>query len=105
VLWFGWHLPQFFVITTYRDASPVQYPGGACPAARTAICARTGELMARHLRGGRAQDGSQARKAFVTWLSFRAGDGNRTRAISLRICADRERPLVTGVNGPLMARR
>jgi membrane protease YdiL (CAAX protease family) len=26
-LWFGWHLPQFFVITTYRDASPVQYVG------------------------------------------------------------------------------
>ena len=27
VLWFGWHLPQFFVIATYRDASPVQYVG------------------------------------------------------------------------------
>lgn len=27
VLWFGWHLPQFFVITTYRDSSPVQYVG------------------------------------------------------------------------------
>jgi NAD(P)-dependent dehydrogenase (short-subunit alcohol dehydrogenase family) len=22
VLWFGWHLPQFFVIATYRDSSP-----------------------------------------------------------------------------------
>jgi uncharacterized protein len=27
VLWFGWHLPQFLVITTYRDFSPVQYVG------------------------------------------------------------------------------
>jgi membrane protease YdiL (CAAX protease family) len=27
VLWFGWHLPQFFVISTYRDSSPVQYIG------------------------------------------------------------------------------
>jgi hypothetical protein len=27
VLWFGWHLPQFFVITTYRDSSPVQHAG------------------------------------------------------------------------------
>jgi CAAX protease family protein len=27
VLWFGWHLPQFFVISTYRDSSPVQYVG------------------------------------------------------------------------------
>jgi membrane protease YdiL (CAAX protease family) len=27
MLWFGWHLPQFFVITTYRDSSPVQYVG------------------------------------------------------------------------------
>jgi CAAX protease family protein len=27
VLWFGWHLPQFFVIATYRDSSPVQYVG------------------------------------------------------------------------------
>jgi hypothetical protein len=50
-----------------------------------------------------------------------AGDGNRTRTISLGICPvrarhmadlrggvsanDRERPLVTEVNGPLMARR
>ena len=25
--WFGWHLPQFFVIATYRDFSPVQYVG------------------------------------------------------------------------------
>src|SRR5271166_1217914 len=24
---FGWHLPQFFVIATYRDSSPVQYVG------------------------------------------------------------------------------
>ena len=56
-------------------------------------------------------------------LDFRvgAGDGNRTRTISLGICAirastgldlrgglsvsDRKRPLLTGVNGPLMARR
>jgi uncharacterized protein len=27
VVWFGWHLPQFLVITTYRDFSPVQYVG------------------------------------------------------------------------------
>jgi len=27
VLWFGWHLPQFFVIATYRDSSPAQYVG------------------------------------------------------------------------------
>ena len=40
----------------------------------TAICARTGELMARHLRGGRAQDGFQARNTFVTWLSSGAGE-------------------------------
>jgi len=27
VLWFGWHLPQFFLIATYRDSGPVQYVG------------------------------------------------------------------------------
>jgi CAAX protease family protein len=27
VLWFAWHLPQFFVISTYRHSSPVQYVG------------------------------------------------------------------------------
>ena len=27
VLWFGWHLPQFLVIATYRDFAPVQYVG------------------------------------------------------------------------------
>ena len=27
VAWFVWHLPQFFVIATYRDSSPVQYVG------------------------------------------------------------------------------
>jgi membrane protease YdiL (CAAX protease family) len=27
VLWFGWHLPQFLVIATYRDLGPVQYVG------------------------------------------------------------------------------
>ena len=27
VLWFGWHLPQFFVIASYRDYDPVQYVG------------------------------------------------------------------------------
>ena len=27
VVWFGWHLPQFFVIATYRDSAPVQYVG------------------------------------------------------------------------------
>jgi membrane protease YdiL (CAAX protease family) len=27
VLWFAWHLPQFFVIATYRDFGPVQYVG------------------------------------------------------------------------------
>ena len=27
LVWFGWHLPQFLVIATYRDFSPVQYVG------------------------------------------------------------------------------
>jgi membrane protease YdiL (CAAX protease family) len=27
VLWFGWHLPQFLVIATYRDFAPFQYVG------------------------------------------------------------------------------
>ena len=27
VVWFGWHLPQFWVIATYRDFDPVQYVG------------------------------------------------------------------------------
>ncbi len=27
VLWFGWHLPQLFVIATCRDFGPVQYVG------------------------------------------------------------------------------
>jgi membrane protease YdiL (CAAX protease family) len=27
VLWFAWHLPQSFVISTYRHSSPVQYVG------------------------------------------------------------------------------
>ncbi len=27
VVWFLWHLPQFFVIAAYRDFSPVQYVG------------------------------------------------------------------------------
>jgi uncharacterized protein len=27
VFWFGWHLPQFLVIATYRNFSPVQYVG------------------------------------------------------------------------------
>jgi membrane protease YdiL (CAAX protease family) len=27
VLWFGWHLPQFLVIATYRDFGPAQYVG------------------------------------------------------------------------------
>jgi uncharacterized protein len=27
VLWLGWHVPQFFVIATYRDFAPVQYIG------------------------------------------------------------------------------
>jgi membrane protease YdiL (CAAX protease family) len=26
-LWFGWHLPQFLVIATYRDFGPAQYLG------------------------------------------------------------------------------
>jgi hypothetical protein len=53
-------------------------------------------------------------------FSMGAGDGNRTRTVSLGICrvqalsgpdlrcgvsaSDRDCPLVTGVNGPLMAR-
>ena len=27
VVWFGWHLPQFWVIGTYRDFAPAQYVG------------------------------------------------------------------------------
>jgi uncharacterized protein len=27
MLWFGWHLPQFPLIATYRDFAPVQYVG------------------------------------------------------------------------------
>jgi CAAX protease family protein len=27
VLWFGWHLPQFFLIASYRDNGPFQYVG------------------------------------------------------------------------------
>ena len=27
LVWFGWHLPQFLVIATYRDFAPVQYVG------------------------------------------------------------------------------
>lgn len=27
VLWFGWHIPQFWVIATYREFAPVQYVG------------------------------------------------------------------------------
>ena len=27
LLWFGWHLPQFFVIAAYRDFGPGQYAG------------------------------------------------------------------------------
>lgn len=27
VVWFGWHLPQFFVIAAYRDFGPGQYAG------------------------------------------------------------------------------
>lgn len=27
LLWFLWHVPQFFVIATYRDFNPVQYVG------------------------------------------------------------------------------
>jgi uncharacterized protein len=27
VLWFGWHLPQFWVIATYRDLAPAGYVG------------------------------------------------------------------------------
>jgi hypothetical protein len=62
-----------------------------------------------------------SKNAFELDLYSGAGDGNRTRTISLGSCAiravvrpdlrggmsasDRERPLVTGVNGTLMARR
>jgi hypothetical protein len=61
------------------------------------------------------------RKSLPTWaFMIRADDGNRTRTVSLGICtvwacmsadlrrdqsaSDRETPLITGVNGPLMAR-
>jgi hypothetical protein len=74
-------------------------------------------MLTGHLLKARAPDMAQ----YSTWISCGAGDGNRTRTISLGICAvravtwpdlrvgvsasDRERPLVAGVNGPLMARR
>lgn len=27
LVWFGWHLPQFWVIATYRDFAPAGYVG------------------------------------------------------------------------------
>jgi membrane protease YdiL (CAAX protease family) len=36
-LWFGWHLPQFWVIATYRDFAPAQYVGMFCGLACGAI--------------------------------------------------------------------
>ena len=27
LLWYGWHIPQFFLIATYREFAPVQYVG------------------------------------------------------------------------------
>ena len=36
-LWFGWHLPQFWVIATYRDFAPVQYVGMFCGLACGAV--------------------------------------------------------------------
>jgi len=37
VVWFGWHLPQFWVIATYRDFVPVQYVGMFCGLACGAV--------------------------------------------------------------------
>ena len=76
----------------------------------------------RTAHGDPGQARSASRNRLLTCAPIRgAGDGNRTRTISLGICAiraaiqpdlreglplsDRERPFVTGVNGTLMARR
>ena len=37
LVWFGWHLPQFWVIATYRDFSPIQYVGMFCGLACGAV--------------------------------------------------------------------
>jgi uncharacterized protein len=37
VVWFGWHLPQFWVIATYRDFAPIQYVGMFCGLACGAV--------------------------------------------------------------------
>ena len=37
VVWFGWHLPQFWVIATYREFAPVQYVGMFCGLACGAV--------------------------------------------------------------------
>ena len=36
-LWFGWHLPQFWVIATYRDFAPAGYVGMFCGLACGAV--------------------------------------------------------------------
>jgi hypothetical protein len=69
----------------------------------------------------RAGHGLPGRNQRTRALTLGAGDGHRTRTVSLGICAirvsvlldlrsrpsvsDRESPLFAGVNGPLMARR
>jgi hypothetical protein len=87
------------------------------------------DLELRHRRRARCEDrirnaGSQANSCSESVNEvglYGAGDGNRTRTISLGICAirarhmpdlrgglsvsDRKRPAFTGVNGTLMARR
>jgi len=80
-----------------------------------------GPLMARPPSTDPQSNKAQRSENLRTWaFLMRAGDGNRTRTVSLGICrthrqtgpdlgcggsvSDREYPLFTRVNGPLMAR-
>ena len=102
-------LPGFFGDARPRLV-PVLSPGALLLGSR----ARTAPMTLA--RQGRGSERTRLTRGFT----LRAGDGNRTRTISLGICtvraatpsdlrggwsaSDRERPLATGVNGPLMAR-
>jgi hypothetical protein len=87
----------------------------------SAGCASPRRLMARTVRDAPGPARSDLEDKPLTCIFNRgASDGNRTRTISLGICAiravtwpdlqgglsasDRERPVFTGVNGMLMAR-
>ncbi len=78
--------------------------------------------MARLVKAGHSHDHERAWKSKIDLRFYRgAGDGNRTRTISLGIyvvraflpsylrdrlsLSVRERPFLTGINGTLMARR